>query len=163
MNIDLINDRIKVTFMIGRGAKHHPGTASKELVGRMPRYFALSASCSCPGCANGDRCEGIALVHWFQDGAITADWPAFQRHDNWSRLVVAKRGKVFSYEHVAEIIPVTSEFEAWGSGRDFAIGALEMGADARKAVEIANQYNIYCGFGVDVFSTGPVVLRQAST
>lgn len=111
----------------------------------------------------GDRCEGIALVHWFQDGAITADWPAFQRHDNWSRLVVAKRGKVFSYEHVAEIIPVTSEFEAWGSGRDFAIGALEMGADARKAVEIANQYNIYCGFGVDVFSTGPVVLRQAST
>ena len=70
MNIDLINDRIKVTFMIGRGAKHHPGTASKELVGRMPRYFALSASCSCPGCANGHAlwkatilCEGTESVN----------------------------------------------------------------------------------------------------
>lgn len=36
-----------------------------------------------------------------------------------------------------------------GSGGDIALGAMVMGANAKKAVEIACDYNANCGIGVD--------------
>lgn len=43
-----------------------------------------------------------------------------------------------------EIVPPTQDF-AIGSGRDFALAALDMGADAVKAVEAAAKRDIYTG------------------
>jgi hypothetical protein len=36
-----------------------------------------------------------------------------------------------------------------GAGRDAAMGALRMGADAKTAVEVANELCTACGLGVD--------------
>lgn len=44
--------------------------------------------------------------------------------------------------------PVT----AIGAGADLAMGALEMGADAQKAVEIACKHNPVCGMGIDTLT-----------
>lgn len=48
------------------------------------------------------------------------------------------------------IKPVVKAFHAIGSGRGEALGAMAMGADARRAVEIASRLNVGCGLGVDV-------------
>ncbi len=39
-----------------------------------------------------------------------------------------------------------------GRGRDFAFGALAMGADAYKAVMIACLYESSCGMGIDTLT-----------
>jgi len=44
-----------------------------------------------------------------------------------------------------------NSFMAWGSGRDYAMGAMEMGADARRAVEVTNVHSTDCGFGVEAY------------
>lgn len=49
--------------------------------------------------------------------------------------------------HFSENVPI-----CYGEGRDFAYGALEMGANAIKAVEVASKYCISCGMGIDVLS-----------
>jgi ATP-dependent protease HslVU (ClpYQ) peptidase subunit len=46
---------------------------------------------------------------------------------------------------------VEDPFMAWGSGRDFALGAMAMGATAREAVAVACRFNVYCGNGIDAF------------
>lgn len=40
---------------------------------------------------------------------------------------------------------------AFGEGRDFAYGALEMGASALQAAQIACKYSPYCGGGIDLY------------
>lgn len=41
-----------------------------------------------------------------------------------------------------------------GSGHEVALGAMAMGADARRAVEIASALIVTCGDGVDVYAPG---------
>lgn len=43
-------------------------------------------------------------------------------------------------------------FWAAGSGADYALGALAMGASARRAVEIASSLDVNTGIGVDIVS-----------
>lgn len=45
-----------------------------------------------------------------------------------------------------------TEFCAWGSGAEAALGALHAGLSAGEAVEIAQQVDIYSGGGVSVFT-----------
>jgi ATP-dependent protease HslVU (ClpYQ) peptidase subunit len=52
---------------------------------------------------------------------------------------------VYEYETNCVGVPIRAEFRALGTGADFAIGAMAMGASARKAVEIATKYDIYTG------------------
>lgn len=40
----------------------------------------------------------------------------------------------------------------FGSGRDFALGALAMGASAYEAVKAAITFDITCGIGVDTLT-----------
>lgn len=96
------------------------------------------------------------MKYWYERGCKHEEFPACQRDkDLWSRLIAipyrsqGNRQLVY-YEQGPEPIPFYGPFMAWGSGRDVAMGALAMGADARKAVEIACKYNVYCGMGFDV-------------
>ena len=40
----------------------------------------------------------------------------------------------------------------WGDGQEVAMGALAMGADAIKAVEITSKYCDSCGCGIDAYN-----------
>jgi hypothetical protein len=42
-----------------------------------------------------------------------------------------------------------------GAGRDAAMGAMRMGADAKRAVEIANELCVGSGLGVDTLRFEP--------
>jgi len=93
---------------------------------------------------------GIVLREWFESGMDREKWPAFQRTDNFARCILASPEGVFEFEKEPVAQPVVDAFLAWGSGAQLAIGAMAAGADARTAVKIASEYNVYCGRGVDV-------------
>ena len=102
--------------------------------------------------ATGNLDQCLALMAWYQvDHADAAKWPTWQNKDDPCLLVVMDTydGKVFYYEALPEKIFILDKFMAWGSGRDIALGAMAMGADARKAVEIASQFDCNCGNGCD--------------
>ena len=102
----------------------------------------------------GELEKGIELAKWLEDGEDPSKWPSYQGADDWTRMIVAKDGHIFIYEQRPVPQPVEDKFAAWGSGRDFAIGALAMGADARTAVRIASEFNVGSGMGIDSFEVG---------
>lgn len=95
---------------------------------------------------------GLLMAKWYEDGADPEKWPDFQKDkDAWTRLIVASSTGAKFYEQRLVAIPVEDKFMAWGAGQDFALGAMAMGADARRAVEVAIRYSDSCGCGVDSF------------
>ena len=105
----------------------------------------------------GDQEQGLALARWYEAGADRDKWPAFQKGTDWTRLIVADADGVHFYDKEPEQQRLEEPFAAWGSGRDFAIGALAMRANAEKAVEVASMFNVHCGCGCDVFELRPNV------
>jgi ATP-dependent protease HslVU (ClpYQ) peptidase subunit len=101
----------------------------------------------------GTECAGGLMADWFERGADLSNYPECQKDkDDWSRLIVVLPNRqVFCYEKYPVVLRLKQIPMAWGSGQDFALGALAMGADARKAVEIASQFSTDCGFGIEAF------------
>jgi hypothetical protein len=102
---------------------------------------------------SGDLDYGMEMVDWYANGAIREKLPAVQGSDCWVRLTVARgRGDCIFYERYGIAIKVMAKHCAWGSGAKFALGALTMGADAHRAVEVAILHDINSGFGVKCFT-----------
>lgn len=100
----------------------------------------------------GDAEQGLVLAAWYEKGANPALWPEFQKDEkNWTRLVVASAQGLKFYERLPVAQSDENRYQAFGSGRDFALGAMAMGADPATAVEIACRFNIYCGGGVEIY------------
>jgi ATP-dependent protease HslVU (ClpYQ) peptidase subunit len=100
----------------------------------------------------GSLSQGLLLGDWYEAGAKKESWPEFQKDkDEWTLLIVANSKGCSFYEKLPVAIPVVSAFMAWGSGRDFAIGAMDAGCSAEQAVRIASRHSTSCGEGVDVF------------
>lgn len=96
--------------------------------------------------------HGLGLMEWFKNGAKKEEWPSFQQKDTWTRLIVAHPdGHIVQYEQEPYPQLIESDRCAWGSGRDYAFGAMAMGADAIKAVEVASEFCSSCGNGVTSF------------
>jgi hypothetical protein len=66
-------------------------------------------------------------------------------------LVVLDGNGIHFYESGSSPVPIypTDNICAWGVGREAALGAMEMGADAVRAVEVASKWVGGCGRGVD--------------
>lgn len=96
----------------------------------------------------GNLAFGLMLREWFIHGE-QGSMPALATPDDWARLIVATPSEVFMYETYPERIYIEDEIHAWGSGRDFALGAMHMGADAIVAVEVASKLSTECGLGFD--------------
>ena len=110
--------------------------------------------------------DGVVLVGCcgaYEEALLFVDWltsPAekVELSDDFYALVV-KQGRCYRYErHLKEYL-INAPFWAAGSGADYAIGAMAMGANAREAVEIASTYDVFSGCGVDV-EVMPVVPRS---
>lgn len=106
----------------------------------------------------GDAAGGEEVLAWFSRGAKPDEFPASQRdRENWSGLLVIRRGGlILKYEHSPYPVRFEDKFFAIGSGRDFALAAMHLGHDARKAVEVAIALDNTCGNGIDwtVFDEG---------
>ncbi len=88
------------------------------------------------------------MVEWIEKGAIPADVPTGTA-ENSATVIKFADGKAHMYK---SDLPYPHEMiapDAWGTGAEFAIGAMEAGADAPKAVA--------CAIKRDVHSGGPMV------
>ena len=98
----------------------------------------------------GNLSHGLALKRWVEEGMERKKFPKLKESEEWTRLIVALPGKsVVMFENTPEAIEIIDPFLAWGCGREAALGALEMGASAIKAVEVASKWVEGCGRGFD--------------
>lgn len=113
------------------------------------KIFRLADGSVCA--ATGAHAAATIMRQWYEDGADLSKYPECQKTtDDWARLVVARPdGAVWWYEGLPAALRCESVPAAFGSGRDFAMGAMLAGADARRAVEITNLVSVDCGLGVD--------------
>jgi hypothetical protein len=99
----------------------------------------------------GSLSGGIRFLEWWKDGKNkNGDWSL----DDDTEVVVLHldTGKIEAYDSNMVPMPVLSKFDAWGSGADFAIGAMEAGVDAVRAVEIAAKHDTGTGSGMAVIN-----------
>lgn len=113
---------------------------------RVPEGYAA-------GC--GDYDYIVEVVQWLRDGASMEDRPALPDKDREgscaaSVIVVKPTGEVewLTWPFLRRT-KITEKFIAFGSGEEYARGAMAMGAGAKRAVEIACRYDRHSGMGVD--------------
>ena len=100
----------------------------------------------------GSQSLGLAMIDSIFGEAA---WPTATT-DEGATIIVVKPGEpaIFYSSERKIAMPVEQGWMTWGSGREFAAGALLMGADAKRAVEITNQLCNGCGLGVQVERPG---------
>lgn len=101
----------------------------------------------------GDHGALSALRNWFLGGEDPEDYPrTLQR----AELILVTYKGLFRYES-ASPHPIEHRHNkcAFGSGKDFAYGALAMGATSEQAATVACNFSTSCGHGVQVFTVGP--------
>jgi ATP-dependent protease HslVU (ClpYQ) peptidase subunit len=101
----------------------------------------------------GSAASGQMMMDWFEVGADPRTFPyENQKTEGLCAYLIAisPQGVIHRYEHLPIPIIFEDEFYAIGSGKDMAIGALAMGADAATAVQVVCTYETDCGVGIDV-------------
>ena len=101
---------------------------------------------------SGDLDYAQAMIEWMRNGKTPETFPKHQEDDNKfvGVMVITPDRKIYKYERTTTPIDYTENAVlCLGSGRDFAYGALAMGADACRAVSIACDFDINCGMGID--------------
>lgn len=86
------------------------------------------------------------FVDWYGTGRVRPE-VLMQEFVDFSALVLTRKG-LFRYDKWCRPERVIGRFYAIGSGAPAAMGALHMGANARKAVEIACRVEPTCGLPV---------------
>lgn len=101
----------------------------------------------------GDYDLGMAMVQWLRGGCKLSEYPARQRtEDNATFFVIHRDGRFERYEREPIPLPFENLPQCTGSGRDYAYAAIYMGADARRAVEVACHFDSGCGNGIDTLT-----------
>ena len=96
---------------------------------------------------------GLEMQNWYISGHGPDAFPASCRQaDNFARLIVVGQDGVFCFEGSPIPIKFDDQHVAFGSGTDFAMAAMHMGADARQAVEVACALSSECGNGIDALT-----------
>lgn len=99
---------------------------------------------------SGDGDAARDLLEWFRAGRVPADYPKCQQSDNrGSAFFIDESGQIWSYDKTVNACPYEQPFCAMGSGRDYALAAMYLGFDARRAVEVACALDNDCGNGID--------------
>jgi ATP-dependent protease HslVU (ClpYQ) peptidase subunit len=99
---------------------------------------------------SGSGCHGHALFAWFKGDRDLATWPRQTGEDFGSIVHITKAGvRVYAGDLPAHGEPIHDKFIAFGAGRDYAMAAMHLGCDARRAVEVACVFDTSCGMGID--------------
>ena len=92
----------------------------------------------------------LAMREWFLDGRKRDAFPVIQT-THPCHFIVVNKGGLYRYEDHPLPIEHGRNQCAFGEGKDFAYGALAMGATSQQSVTIANQFSTHCGMSVEVF------------
>jgi ATP-dependent protease HslVU (ClpYQ) peptidase subunit len=106
---------------------------------------------------SGSLDTGRALMEWYKRGQSRYDYPNNAEGDDCRTvlLVIHTDGSMSRYEREPFPMRIEETTTAMGSGRDYALAAMHLGHDARKAVEVACALDTGCGNGIDVLELNP--------
>lgn len=93
------------------------------------------------------ECQGYKS--WIETSMDMKVFPEETEVDGCALLYDTNKELLYLLEKNEKII-LGDEFVAIGSGAQFAIGALEQGASAKKAVQVASKYDVYTGGDIKV-------------
>lgn len=99
----------------------------------------------------GGSALGRAMMAWFVDGCEPANFPAMQREEGKTGvlLVIHSNKRIEHYAQEPYPIPVEDSYYAVGSGSGFASAAMYLGHDAKRAVEVSCALDMNSGSGID--------------
>lgn len=104
--------------------------------------------------ASGAATRGQTFMDWFRSG-MPGSAPFMGNPDStdWANglLLVGERVVTFG---PCGVSVVSAPYYALGSGREFALGAMAMGADPEQAVRVAMRFDIKTGGQVTVLRSG---------
>lgn len=126
------------------GGLRHVTTKIKRIEkGKFKGYLMAGAGCTS---------QANHMMAWFELGAEPESFPKYQDTEDLSAqlLVISPSKEILRFDFNPIPCVFYDEIYAMGSGRDVAMGAMAMGADAKQAVEVASEICSGCGMGVDV-------------
>ena len=93
----------------------------------------------------------LQMRDWFMNGALHKNFPNAQLTPQFCHFIVVNHNGLCRYEQGP--IPIDHGYYkcAFGEGKDFAMGAFDMGANASTAVQIAIDHSVHCGLGVKLY------------
>lgn len=92
----------------------------------------------------------LGMQHWYLAGAKPSEWGNYRVDPECSaELIILSEDGLWTFSGPYGV-RVEDPFVAIGSGAEYALAALAMGATAEQAVEIASRFDNCCGLGVDV-------------
>lgn len=99
---------------------------------------------------SGSGSHAAELLEWFRAGRKPEDYPKRDEERGAGSLFISEDRKIHLYAYDSPYHEVfEQEFYARGAGRDYALAAMHLGHDARKAVEVACALDVNCGMGID--------------
>ncbi len=114
---------------------------SKKKIYRTNRGDIVAASGGCGGIAK--------FIEWLQgDRAERFDPKPFT--DSFGAILVTAEGQVVCYDDFGLPVDVIADYHADGAGRDFALGAMAVGASAEEAVRVAIKHSPHCGGDIQI-------------
>lgn len=90
------------------------------------------------------------MIEWYMGGRKIDELPKADDDTKHTKLIVFENGRAWVY---SPAIPYPAEVfapDAWGCGADLAIGVMENGGSAERAVEIVIKREVYCGGPIQV-------------
>lgn len=121
---------------------------NKTFAGSKPKYEIINNELIAWA---GNIQEISQWKEWWKSGADVKEFPNFE--DGFSVLRINRNKELFIHN---DINPYSIEMGkrkwALGSGEDFAIGAMEFGANAIEALEVAANLCNFTGQGMDVIT-----------
>lgn len=97
----------------------------------------------------GQADANLLMLEWYLAGANPDKFPTNQSTDSWGRLLVVDHSGVFVYEKLPVRVYVEDDYVAFGSGAEYALGAMYVGGSAVDAVSAASYWSLGCGRGID--------------
>lgn len=93
----------------------------------------------------GDLHQALVFVDWYFDNKQRK--PDLANESDWYALVASSDG-LEEWNHALRPVQIMDRFYAIGSGAEIAMGAMEAGASAKRAAEIACKRADGCGLPV---------------
>jgi ATP-dependent protease HslVU (ClpYQ) peptidase subunit len=75
-------------------------------------------------------------------------------------LVLYDTGEIYEFYGTASVFPISGEYTAIGSGKQYALCALDTGCNIEEAIRVACKRDIFSGGEMQLFSLEPVALPQ---
>lgn len=100
-------------------------------------------------------CGDVAYVQPMLD-ALEDDDVDLPQGEGFTAVIVEKDGKVRLYEGKGGFIALDASYYAFGSGEEYAMGAMDMGASAHDAVRVACGRDLSSGGDIQVEKPGIV-------